>query len=278
MTCFFLYEIFEIWVSHTYNTSHLGPVTFQVLNSPRGWGLPYWAARVTESETRRCADGNHSGGFHLSRPALPPSSPGCCRCVGALKVSVTLRGACWQPAGPCLLWSCHSWLWWPSYVRTLCLERRPKSWGCFSEIDTSVYLPGCQNTGSAYCQPPPGGLWGPGAWAVGWGPPKPSLSQTTAVWALLESVSDLSKWVNCVSISTSVCMPGLVYFTDRWLFPLHGLLMHQSNIDEPWQCDYSCVGGRRVKEERACACKTEGLVFKSCLGHVDLGSNPASAM
>lgn len=119
--------------------------------------------------------------------------------------------------------------------------------------------------------------WGPGAWAVGWGPPKPTLSQMTAVWALLESVSDLSKWVNCVSISTSVCMPGLVYFTDRWLFPLHGLLMHQSNIDEPWQCDYSCVGGRRVKEERACACKTEGLVFKSCLGHVDLGSNPASA-
>ena len=136
-------------------------ISFQVLNSPRGWGFPYWAAWVTESETRPCADGNHNGGFHLSRPDPPPSSPGCPRCVGALKISVTLQGACWQPAGPCLLWKCHSWLWRPSDVRTSCLERRPRGRGCFSEIDTSVYLPGCQNTGSACCQPPPGGLWSP---------------------------------------------------------------------------------------------------------------------
>lgn len=56
-------------------------ISFQVLNSPRGWGFPYWAAWVMESETRPCADGNHNGSFHLSRPDPPPSSPGCPWCV-----------------------------------------------------------------------------------------------------------------------------------------------------------------------------------------------------
>lgn len=68
-------------------TSHLGPVisSAQQLRA----GAPILGSWVTESETRRCADGNHSGGFHLS--GLPYSFQArLLRCVGALKVSVTL--------------------------------------------------------------------------------------------------------------------------------------------------------------------------------------------
>lgn len=34
----------------------------------------------------------------------------------------------------------------------MCLESRPKDRGCFSEIDTTVYHHGCQNTGNACCE------------------------------------------------------------------------------------------------------------------------------
>lgn len=47
----------------------------------------------------------------------------------------------------------------------MCLERRPKDRGWFSEIDTTVYHPGCQNTGNACCELSVGGHlrpWGPG--------------------------------------------------------------------------------------------------------------------
>lgn len=76
-----------------------------------------------------------------------------CACLGGFCGSPgSLLAACWAT----LLWTCHSWLWCPSNVRTSCLERRAKSWGYFCEINSSVYFSGCQNTGSPCCQHPAG--------------------------------------------------------------------------------------------------------------------------
>lgn len=84
--------------------------------------------------------------------------------------------------------------------------------GCFSEIDMSVYLPVCQNTRNACCQPPAGcsEACRTQAWAVGRGPLQIPLSQKAeCCLSPAQPVSDLSKWINCVSISTSVFLPGL---------------------------------------------------------------------
>lgn len=45
----------------------------------------------------------------------------------------------------------------------MCLESRPKDRGCFSEIDTTVYHCGCQNTGNACCELSIEGGPGPGS-------------------------------------------------------------------------------------------------------------------
>ena len=95
-------------------------------------------------------------------------------CVGALEVSVALQGVCWQPAGPHLLWSCHSWLWWPSDVGTSCLERKPRAKDVSLKsiplfISLAVKTLECLLPTSCWRALEP---LGPRAWAVGRGAPK----------------------------------------------------------------------------------------------------------
>lgn len=141
---FFPYQVFEICILY-YSTSQLGPATFQVLDRPMGLLAPIWdSPGLGHWEWDKSVWWWELGWEFpfvlLPRPDLPPfhcmtidlplSSAGLSPvlkscCVGTLKISVARLRVCWKLARPHLFWSCHSWLWWPSDVRTLCLERRP---------------------------------------------------------------------------------------------------------------------------------------------------------